>query len=49
VAAALQDHGRAIIMGTRSYGKGSVQTIPERHDVDLLVDVVRELIQIRLH
>jgi carboxyl-terminal processing protease len=27
VAACLQDHGRAIIMGTRSYGKGSVQTI----------------------
>jgi C-terminal peptidase prc len=29
VAACLQDHGRAIIMGTRSYGKGSVQTIHE--------------------
>jgi C-terminal peptidase prc len=27
VAACLQDHGRAIIMGERSYGKGSVQTI----------------------
>lgn len=27
VSAALQDHGRAIVMGTRSYGKGSVQTI----------------------
>jgi C-terminal peptidase prc len=27
VSACLQDHGRAIIMGTRSYGKGSVQTI----------------------
>jgi C-terminal peptidase prc len=27
VAACLQDHGRAVIMGARSYGKGSVQTI----------------------
>jgi C-terminal peptidase prc len=27
VAACLQDHGRAIIVGSRSYGKGSVQTI----------------------
>ena len=27
VSACLQDHGRAIIIGTRSYGKGSVQTI----------------------
>ena len=27
VAAALKDHGRAIILGTRSFGKGSVQSI----------------------
>ena len=27
VSACLQDHNRAVIMGERSYGKGSVQNI----------------------
>lgn len=32
VAGALQDHGRAVILGTPTFGKGSVQTVIEMED-----------------
>lgn len=42
VAGALQDHGRAVIMGTRSFGKGSVQTIiPMSNDTAVKLTTAR--------
>ncbi len=42
VAGALQDHKRAIIMGTKSFGKGSVQTIiPSGDDVAIKLTTAR--------
>ena len=42
VAGALQDHRRAIIMGRRTFGKGSVQTVlPMRHDAAVKLTTAR--------
>ena len=42
VAGALQDHGRAIILGTKTFGKGSVQTvIPMNNGAALKITTAR--------
>lgn len=42
VSGAMQDHGRAIILGTQSFGKGSVQTlIPMKDDSGLSLTTAR--------
>jgi len=42
VAGALQDHRRAVVVGTRSFGKGSVQTIlPLRDDAAMRLTTAR--------
>src|SRR6185295_6985530 len=37
VAAALQDHGRAVVVGSNSYGKGTVQTVLNMPNTDELI------------
>jgi len=39
VSACLQDHGRALIVGSRSYGKGSVQTILPFRDTGKMAQI----------
>ncbi|MCC2646762.1 MAG: tail-specific protease [Rickettsiaceae bacterium] len=41
VAGALQDYGRAIIMGTKSFGKGSVQTVAPIGDGALKLTIAK--------
>ncbi|MDR1008878.1 MAG: S41 family peptidase [Rickettsiales bacterium] len=41
VAGALKDHRRAVVMGTKSYGKGSVQTLIPMGDAALKITTAR--------
>lgn len=41
VAGALQDHRRAVLIGTKSYGKGSVQTLIPIGDIALKITTAR--------